>query len=283
MAAMWRVLKKSYIQWSQSNVFEHAAALAYATLFSIAPTLILAIAISGIIFGNKAAEGKIFLQIRDLIGQESASMIQRIIHRASVGGNDILATTLGGIFFLLGATAVFAQLKSSLNTMWKIKPKEGLNNFLKFFKIRLLSLAMVIAFCFVLLVSLVLSTVLSTFGALIADYLPMTMAVLKWVNLLLSTAGIGTAFALIYKFLPDIRPPWKEVAKGALVATLLFACGKSLISLYIQHSGISTLYGTAASLVIIMVWIFYSSLILFFGASVTHVCCQENKGKKIKD
>ncbi len=277
MAAMWRILKKSYIQWNQSNVFEHAGALAYATLFSIAPTLILAIAISGIIFGNKAAEGKIFLQIRDLIGKESASMIQHIIHRASVGGNDILATTLGGIFFLLGATAVFAQLKSSLNSMWKIKPKEGVNNFLKFFKTRLLSLAMVIAFCFVLLVSLVLSTILSTFGALIADYLPMTMAVLKWVNLLLSTAGIGTAFALIYKFLPDVRPPWKEAVKGALIATLLFACGKSLIGLYIQHSGISTLYGTAASLVIIMVWIFYSSLILFFGASVTHVCVQENK------
>ncbi len=277
---MWKILKKSFIQWNQSNVFEHAAALAYATLFSIAPTLILAIAISGIIFGNKAAEGKIFLQIQEFIGQESATMIQRIIHRASIGKHDVLATTLGVIFFLLGATAVFAQLKSSLNTMWRIKPKEGTNSFLKFFKTRLLSLAMVISFCFILLVSLVLSTLLTAFGTLIADYLPITLNVLKGINMVLSTAGIGVAFTMIFKFLPDIRPPWKDATIGALIATLLFACGKSLISLYIQHSGISTIYGTAASLVIIMVWIFYSSLILFFGASVTHVCSQENSRKK---
>lgn len=283
-AAMYTLLKKTLYKWLGSNVFEHSAALAYGTLFALAPTLILAISLSGLIFGEEAAEGKIFSQIQGLIGAEPALVIQNIIRKASLDGNDLLATCIGILIFLIGASAVFAQLKSSLNDMWGVEANPKQNDLIVFFKNRLLSITMVVAFCFVLLVSLILSTILAAFGDWISSYLPFTNQVLVLFNLILSTAIIAAVFALIFKILPDADLLWKDVWLGGILTAALFAGGKSLIALYIQNSNLSKLYGAAASLVIIMLWVYYSSLILFLGAAFTHTLyCKHLKEEQVAE
>lgn len=277
---MWKLTKQTLYKWLGSNVFEHSAALAYGTLFSMAPTLILAISLSGIIFGQEAAEGKIFQQIQGLIGVESALLIQGIIRKASLDGNDLLATFMGIVIFLIGASAVFAQLKSSLNDMWGVKPDPRLNDIIHFLKNRLLSIAMVAAFCFVLLASLLLSAFLAAFGDWISSYLPFTNKVLILFNFLLSTGIIAIVFSLIFKVLPDTDLKWRDVLMGGSLTAALFATGKYLIALYIQQSNLSSLYGAAASLVIIMLWVYYSSLILFLGAAFTHTLYRKNLEKE---
>jgi len=268
---MFAFLKKTILKWLGSNVFEHSAALAYGTLFALAPTLLLALSISGLIFGQEAAEGKIFGQIQGLIGAEGALLVQNILRKASITGHGVFATILGACVFLLGASAVFAQLKSSLNDMWGVKPDPRMNDLVVFLKNRLLSLTMVIAFCFVLLVSLLLSTILAAFGDWISAYLPVTTQLLSMFNLILSTAVIATVFALIFKILPDADLKWKDVWLGGIVTAILFAGGKYLIALYIRHSSLDNIYGAAASLVVVMLWVYYSSLILFLGAAFTQV------------
>lgn len=276
---MWDLVKKTFFRWLGSNVFEHSAALAYGTLFAIAPTLILAIGISGIVFGQEAAEGRIFFEIRHLIGAESAAMVQKVIRQSSLKGHDVWATIVGVLLFIFGASAVFAQLKSSLNSMWCVKPDPVTSDVAYFFKTRLLSLAMVIAFCFIFLVSLILSAALAAFGSLVSAYLRIPPFLLGLFNFILSTATIAVIFAMIFKVLPDVVLYWKDVWLGAGVTALLFTLGKYLIALYIGKSPIGSVYGAAGSLVVLMVWVYYSSLILFFGAAFTQAYTAKRKRK----
>jgi len=281
LSSMWDLLKKTFYKWLGQNPFEHSAALAYFTLFSLAPTLILAIGVAGMIFGNQAAEGRIFYEIKNLIGAEGADMIQRLIESASFQRRDVLATLVGGALFLLGATAVFAQLKRSLNEMWSVRPDPAVSDIAYFFKTRLLALAMVVVFCFILLVSLVLTAILAAFGDWIALYLDVPAWTLGAMNLLLSTSLIAVLFAMIFKVLPDVHLYWKDVWVGAAVTALLFAGGKYLIALYIGNTGVASLYGAAGSLVVVMIWVYYSSLILFLGASFTQVYTAK-RGRRVR-
>ena len=276
---MWDLLKRTFLRWYGSNVFEHAAALAYSTLFAMAPTLILIIGISGIVFGQEAAEGRIFAEINGLIGADSAALIQKVIRQASLSGHDVLATIVGGILFLFGATTVFASLKSSLNEMWCVRPNPQSNDIVNFFKTRLLSLAMVIAFCFILLVSLILSATLTAFGDLLSMYFDLPPMFLSVLNFVISTGTIVVVFAMIFKVLPDVRLLWRDVWLGAAVTALLFAGGKYLIALYIATSSLAGVYGAAGSLVVVMLWVYYSSLILFFGSAFTQAYTTKRKRK----
>lgn len=276
---MWDLLKKTFQRWYGSNVFEHAAALAYGTLFAMAPTLILIIGVAGIVFGREAAEGRIFGEINGLIGADSATLIQRVIRQASLGGHDVLATVVGGILFLLGATTVFASLKSSLNEMWCVKPGPQVNDVVNFFKTRLLSLAMVIAFCFILIVSLILNATLGAFGDLLSIYFELPPLFLSILNFILSLGTVVVVFAMIFKVLPDVHLLWRDVWLGAAVTALLFAGGKYLIALYIAKSSLTSIYGAAGSLVVVMLWVYYSSLILFFGAAFTQAYTTKQKRK----
>ncbi len=261
------------------NVFEHAAALAYGTLFAIAPTLILAIAVSGLVFGNEAAAGRIFFQIKSLIGSDGANTIQEIIRQATVGEHDVWATIVGVVLFLLGATTVFAQLKGSLNDMWCVRPDPTVHELTYWFKVRLISLTMVICFCFILLVSLILSAALAAFGDHISKHLHTPVFVLQGLNLIFSTGVIAFLFAMIFKVLPDVQLFWKDVWVGGGVTAIFFAIGKFLITIYISSSSIATVYGAAGSLVVIMLWVYYSSLILFLGAAFTQVYTINRKRK----
>jgi len=268
---MMDLFKKTIWKWFGDNIFERAAGLAYTTLFSMAPTLLVATGIAGMVFGQEVAQGKVFREIRNLIGADGALMVQNILKSAAFGPQDVWATVLGGTVFFVGATAVFAQLKGTLNDIWSVRPAPEVNDLVSFFKDRLLSLAMVIGCGFLLLVSLVVSALLASFGPWIAAYFQMPVLVLNFINTIFSTLVIALFFALILKVLPDVRLLWRDVWVGALATSVMFGLGKYLVSVYIGSSKITTVYGASGSLVVILLWIYYSSLILLMGAVFTQV------------
>jgi len=274
--AMWNFFKKTVYGWVGENSFEHAAALAFATLFSLAPILIIVIGLSAIFLGQDAVEGRIFYQIRYLIGQDGAATIQDILQKATYG-NKKAATTIGFILSLLGASGAFSQMRDSLNRIWMVRATPGSNDILLFFKDRLISFAMLVVIGFLLLVSLALSAALSYFGDAAGYYLPLPPWLLNLVNSILSMALITCLFAMIFKVLPDIVIRWRDVWLGAAVTAGLFTGGKYLIATYLGKSGVTTVYGAAASLVVIMLWVYYSSLILYYGAHFIRVYTETRK------
>ncbi|HEY9642158.1 MAG TPA: YihY/virulence factor BrkB family protein [Coleofasciculaceae cyanobacterium] len=266
-----RLLQETITEWNEDNVPLLAAALAYYTVFSLAPLLVIAIAIAGAFFGENAAQQEIAGQIQGMVGRDGAEAIQTMIqnaHKPNSGGT--IATVLGVITLLLGASGVFGQLQTALNTIWevKLKPGRGLKGFVQ---TRFLSFAMVLVIGFLLLVSLILSAVLAGVSHFFGNMLPGFAAIGEGLNFVISFGVTTFLFAAIYKFLPDVKVPWKNLWVGAAVTALLFTLGKFLIGLYLGNSGISSTYGAAGSLVVILVWIFYSAQILLIGAEFTQV------------
>ncbi|MBF0491758.1 MAG: YihY/virulence factor BrkB family protein [Deltaproteobacteria bacterium] len=272
--------KKVILNWLQNNVFEHAAALAYGALFSLGPTLILVIRISGFIFGERSAEGRVFLEINSLIGRDSAHTIKKMVQHLVLQRHATWATFIGLFLFLMAASAGFAQLKGALNQIWSVRAAPEVNDFISFFKNRLISLAMILVFAFFSLFFLILSASISLFGNFIFPYFHISAGALSFMNGIVSLAVVSLLLAIIYKVLPDVKLQWRDVFPGALFTAILFAAGKYLIALYILKSNIANVYGATASLVIILVWVYYSSLLLFLGASFVQVYVQE-KGRKI--
>jgi membrane protein len=265
------LLKDTVQEWQTDKVSLWAAALAYYTMFSLAPLLLIAIAVAGSIFGEEAARGELVAQIQGLIGKEGAEAIQSMIQstqRSQSGG--AIATIIGIATLLFGASGVFGQLQDALNTIWNVKPKPGLG-WKSFIKSRFLSFAMVLVIGFLLLVSLVLSAVLAGISTFFTNYIQDFAAVGQLINFVISFSVITLLFASIYKFLPDVRLPWKDLWIGAGVTALLFTIGKYLIGLYLGSSGVTSTYGAAGSIVIILLWVFYSAQILLFGAEFTQV------------
>lgn len=273
-----RLLKDTIKEWQEDKVSLWAAALAYYTMFSIAPLLLIAITVAGSIFGEEAARGELVTQIQGLIGREGAeaiqSMIQNTQHNESGG---LIATIFGVATLLFGASGVFGQLQEALNAIWEVKPKPGLG-WKSFVKSRFLSFAMVLVIGFLLLVSLVLSTVLSVISTFFSSRVPDFVVVGHFLNFAISFGVITLLFASIYKFLPDVRLPWKHLWIGAGVTALLFTIGKYLIGLYLGSSGVTSTYGAAGSIVIILLWVFYSAQILLFGAEFTQVYAKRYGG-----
>ena len=258
-------------EWLHDNVQRLGAALAYYTIFSLAPLLIIAIAISSVLFGQEAAQGHIFNQIQSLIGEDGARAIQTMVENArNRPHSGRLATVIGIIMLIVGATGLFAQLQESLNTIWGVVTKPG-RGLLGVIRDRFLSFMLVLGSGFLLLVSLLLSAGLAAMGKFFQHLLPVPAGVLETVNLLVSFCVIAVLFAMIFKLLPDVKIAWSDVWIGAGMTSLLFSLGKSLIGIYLGQTGIASAYGAAGSLVIILIWVYYSAQIFLFGAELTYV------------
>ena len=269
--SLWQFLKDTVTQWIEDEPFQLGAALSYYTLFSLAPLLIIAISIAGFVFGRDAAQNQIVQTIQGLIGRESAQAVQEMIQNASSKPKTGMISGLFGIVVLmLGAGGVVGQLQTSLNTIWGVAPQAG-QGVWTFVRQRFISFAMVLAIGFLLLVSLVISALLTGFTHLMGNLLGGTALVAHALDLLVSFGFVTALFAMIYKFLPDAHIQWKDVWIGAGLTSFLFTVGKFFIGLYLGSSGVTSAYGAAGSLITILLWVYYSSLIFFLGAEFTQV------------
>ena len=264
---IWLLLKDSGIAWDNDNIGQQGAALSFFTVFSLSPLLVLVVVLSSFGFGQAAASGRLVSEIRGLIGTESAQFVQSLITNAYRSGSKIPAAIFSLVMLLLGASAVFIQLRDSLNTIWHIRQKP-VGTIRAFVRDRILSFTMILGIGFLLVVSLIFSAVL----AAMSDYLSRRLAIMTGLVSLLdftvSFVGITVIFAFMYKFVPAATLRWKDVWVGAAVTSLLFSIGKLVIGLYLGNGGIGSTFGAASSLVIIMLWTFYSSQIVLFGAEL---------------
>lgn len=270
--SIFYLFKDTFEQWSEDKASRLAAALAYYTVFSLPPLLILVIAFAGFFLGEEAARGEVVSQLRQFIGSDGAKLIETIITGASQAstGSSITASLISLGVLIFGATAVLIQLQDALNTVWEVTPRPG-NNIRHFIFNRVLSFGMVLGIAFLLLVSLVLSAMLALLGKLFVDVLPGAEAITSLIDVSLSFVVTTLLFALMFKFLPDAKIAWGDVFIGAIITALLFAVGKWLIGLYLGRSAFSSTFGAAGSLVVLLAWIYYSAQILFFGAEFTQV------------
>ncbi|MDZ4856469.1 MAG: YihY/virulence factor BrkB family protein [Nitrospirota bacterium] len=267
---IWNLLSVTYTKWTADHAQGLGAALAFYSIFSLAPLLLIVIAIAGLVFGQEAAQGQIIGQIQDLVGEESAKAIQSMIEEARKPAAGIIATVLAIVLLFLGATGVFAQLQEALNIIWRVeaKPEQGM---WKIFKDRFISLLAVLGTGFLLLVSLVISAGLSAIGTTLEHVLPVPGFLLQLINFLVSFAIVTFLFAMIYKLLPDRSIHWSDVWIGASITSLLFTIGKFVIGVYLGKSDVGIAYGAAGSLVVILIWVYYASQIFLFGAEFTAV------------
>ena len=277
---IWRLLKETFTRWKKAKPSRLAAALSYYTIFSLAPLLIIVIAIVGFFFGEKAARGEIIAQIQGLVGQSSAEAIQAMIQNVNKSNSKegTLASFISIGILIFGASGMFVELQDALNTIWEIKENTELG-FMDFIRKRLLTFAMIVGISFLLLVSLVISALLAGFSALTSRLLPGLDFISQFINFVVSFGVITLLFAMIYKYLPDVKITWGDVRIGAIITALLFVIGKYLIGLYLGNNSFSSTYGAAGSIVIILVWTFYSAQILFFGAEFTQVYARKYGSK----
>jgi membrane protein len=283
---MFGLLKETFHEWSEDSASRLAAALAYYTTFSLAPLLVLVIAIAGLIGGREAAQSQTMAQVQDLLGVQGREFVQSMIENASQPATGLAATIIGALSLLFGALGVFGELQNSLNTIWDVKPKPArglLDGVKRFLLDRLLSFAMVLGIGFLLLASLVLSAALSAVGKYIGTAWPLADLWLQLINFLISFVVIMLLFAMIFKFLPEARIAWKDVWLGAAVTSILFSLGKFLIGFYLGRSTVGTTFGGAGSLAILLIWIYYSAQILFFGAEFTQVYANRYGSKIVPD
>lgn len=275
MAAMnlktiWELLKETYSDWSEDKASRLAAALAYYTIFSIAPLLIIIIAVTGLVFGREAAQGQIEAQIQGLIGDQGAELVQEMVEGASNESTGVIASLIGVATLLFGATGVFGQLQDALNTIWEVEPKPG-RGVMGIIKDRFASFTMILGVGFLLMVSLVLSAGLAAMNEFMSGIFDNIAYLGELINFVISFGVITLLFAMIYKILPDVEIAWGDVWIGAGVTALLFTIGKFLIGLYLGHSSVGSSYGAAGALVLIVLWLYYSAQILFLGAEFTQV------------
>lgn len=270
----WQVLKQTGSDFIDDKVLKLSAALSYYTIFSIAPMLIVIITLFQVFLGREAIEGSVYGQINHLVGNQAALQIQEMIKNATLSGDSTWATVVGVITLIFGATGVFGEIQDSINFIWqlKAKPKNGL---LKILINRLLSFSMVISLGFILLVSLALNGLIELFGKQLILLLPqiteVSVIIIYIINLAITFIIITLLFAIIFKVLPDAKVQWKHVIVGAVTTAVLFMIGKFAIGFYLGASKIGSAYGAAGSIVIILLWVYYSAIILYFGAEFTQV------------
>jgi membrane protein len=265
----WGITRGAIQLWLDSNAFSHAAALAFYTLFSLAPVVIIAVAVIGVVLGEQAAQGQIVGQLQDVMGREAAQTVEQAVARSRLSEAGWLPTLLGITALLTGATTVFGQMQVSLNDIWGVAARPDRSSLFMFLKSRLLSLTVVLAIGFVLLVSLLLGVVLRAVLHFADQFVPAVAALLASGEMLLSLLVTGLLFGTIFKVLPDVVLKWREVVVGALVTAVLFAIGRDAIALYLAQTATASTYGAAGSVVLILLWVYYSSLILLFGAAFT--------------
>jgi membrane protein len=269
LEALTAVLRQAGAAWLDDKAPTLGAALAFYTLFSLAPVLIVAVSVAGFAFGEKAAQEEIVRQFQRLMGVPGASAIEAILQSTKRPGLGVLATVLGLLAILVGASGAFNELQDAFNIIWKVNPTKS------FWRValrhRFFSLGLVVATGFLLLTSLVITASLSAAERFVGTLLPISIIVLEAINSIFSFVVITLLFACIFKLIPDTTIPWRDVWIGAAVTSLLFTVGKVVIGFYLGHSALTSAYGAAASLVVFLIWTFYSAQILLFGAEITHV------------
>ena len=274
------LIVQSYYEFLDDKGFKMAAALSYYSAFSLGPLLIIVIAIAGFFFGEDAAKGQIFSELKNLVGPDGAIMIETILKGAASKSAGIFAAVVSIVLLVLGSIGVFLELQESLNIVWGVELKPGRGLWL-FIKNRLVSFSMVVATGFLLMVSLIISSAISLINTYMGEQFPSILPMAFIFNNLSSLIVLTVMFAMVYKVLPDVMISWKYVWFGSILTSVLFTLGKYLISLYLGSSSFSSTYGAAASLVILFLWIYYSGLILFFGAELTQVFRKRYSDQKL--
>ena len=280
---LWPLIKKSVVSWSDDYAPSMGAALAYYTVFSIAPLLLIVISIAGLIYGEEAARGAIFAQISGLVGAEGASAIQGLLKSVNKPNESIVATVVGVVTLLIGATTVFGELQDALNRIWRAPALTESGGLWDLLRRRLLAFGMILTIGFLLIVSLVLSAVTAGIGEWLGPSFSGMEAVLHVVNFAIGFCVTTVLFAAIYKIMPRVSIAWRDVWLGAAVTSLLFSIGKFLIGLYIGKTSVASGFGAAGSLAVLLVWIYYSTQVFLMGAEFTWVYSNLHGSRKGKD
>jgi membrane protein len=265
----FELLKMTFAGFSEHRVTKLSGALAYYMVFSMGPMIIVIISLCGIFLGAEASQGRVYGVLRDFVGSDTAESLQEMIANASLSGGSFFAVIIGSVVLLIGATTVFAEIQDSINLIWGIKPKPK-RGWLKYLKNRFLSFSVIVSLGFLLIVSLALTTLFEGLGSrLEANYPNITFGLIYVINLVIAL-GISTlVFGTIFKVLPDAKIRWRDVFAGAIATSILFMIGKFAISLYVTHTNVGSTFGSASSLVVLLVWVYYSAVILYIGAEFT--------------
>lgn len=266
---IWQVVKDTFNGYSNDRITKLSGALAYYTVFSMGPLLVVVISLCGIFLSQDAMEGKIYGVLAGFVGSDTAVQLQQIIRNAAVSNKSTLAAVIGFVTLLIGATSVFAEIQDSINIIWGLKPKPK-RGWLKYLQNRFLSFSVIVSLGFLLLVSLTLSALIEAVNnKLRASFPEVAIVVFYIINLLLTISISTLIFATIFKVLPDAKIKWRDVFVGAIITAVLFLIGKFAISVYISQTKVGSTYGAAGSLVVLLVWVYYSSIILYLGAEFT--------------
>jgi len=275
------ILKNTFLDFTDDRGLKLSASLSYYTIFSLAPLLLLLISLAGVFFGREAIQGQVFNEINGLIGNEAAAQIQEIIKNMELSGKTTSAVIIGSITLLIGATTVFVEIQESINMIWKVKakPKRG---WVKLLKDRLLSSSLIVGLSFLLIVTFMINGLLVALNEWLKSYFPdVTILLFQIINIVLGFVVITVLFAVIFKVLPDAKISWKQVRVGAFFTACLFMLGRFLIGIYITKSNTGLAFGAAGSLIVILVWVYYTAIILYLGAEFTRVYAEFN-GSKIE-
>lgn len=266
----WATIKETASDWLEDDAARLAAALAYYSLLSLAPLLVISVAVAGFFFGEDAAKGKVAGELGAVVGAQAAQGIQSVAANAQSPTSGIVGTIVGVVTLFVGASGVFGELQASLNTIWEVEPKPG-RGIWGAVKDRFFSFTMVLGVAFLLLISLLVSTVLSAVGSKVSALLPGGQLLWQAVNQLFSLAVVTGLFALIFKYVPDVDVKWQDVRWGALVTAVLFTIGKVLLGLYLGKAAVGSSYGAAGSIIALVVWVYYATQIFLLGAEFTQV------------
>jgi membrane protein len=269
MAKWTKIFLSAGKAWYADNAFKHSASVSFYTLFSLAPITIIAVTVAGIFLGREEAGRQFTAQVTQLVGPASAEMIKAAAEASQTEDNSGIKTAIGVALLIFGATTVFAQLQDSFNRIWGVRAKPSKSGWLILLMHRLVSLAMVLTIGFLLMVSLILTTMLTSALGRFQSGVLAAPAVLEVADLTVGLAVITLLFALLFKVMPDVRLRWRDVWVGAAITAVLFTIGRHLIALYLSHSTVASIYGTAGSLVALLIWVYYSCAILFYGVEFT--------------
>lgn len=276
----WGILVDAATGFAEDKGMKLSSALAYSTIFSLPPMLLLVIIFGGAFYGQDAIQGKIFMELKDIVGSNTALQVQEVIKGLQSQKNSKLATIIGSVALVIGATGIFVEIQDSLNMIWGVRPKAK-KGFIKLLLNRVMSFSMIIGLGFLLIVSLVVNTLLLAMSNYLLRLLPeLPINILSLINTAVIFFVISFLFSVIFKMLPDVRIHWKNVWPGSFVTSALFLLGKFLIGIYISNTNTVSLYGAASSIIILLLWIYFSAAILYFGAEFTRAYI-EYHGQKI--
>ncbi|MDX9700151.1 MAG: YihY/virulence factor BrkB family protein [Rhodocyclaceae bacterium] len=271
---VFNIIRDAVRIWLEANAFVFSAALAFFTVFSIAPVVIIAVTLVGMVLGEQAAAGEIAQQLETTLGRQAAEAVQTAVASSQITESGLMPTLIGFAAMAFGATTVFAQMQISLNAIWGVAPKPSRNSVFIFIKNRVLSLTVVLAIGFVLLVSMLLGVALRMFTQFAGDWMPVPPVVLIGFEMVVAFAVMVLLFSMIFRILPDVLLEWRDVLTGAVVTAVLFSIGRALIGMYLAKTATASTYGAAGSLVVLLLWVNYSALILLFGAALTRATVQ---------